>query len=172
MDLEQILSLHFMKGIFLSLGTNLGDREQNLFRACELLTFKSIIIKRASSIYQTAAWGKTDQPDFLNQVLEVDTSYNPHFLLKKINKIESEMGRVRFEKWGERLIDIDILYYNNEIIKDEYLQIPHPEIQKRRFILEPMAEIAPKEVHPQHTHTQMDLLTLCSDPLDVLVHLG
>jgi len=167
MELSQILSLRLMEGIYLSLGTNLGNREQNLLRACEQLTFNRIIIKKASSVYQTAAWGKTDQPDFLNQVLEVDTGYNPYFLLKKINLIEAEMGRVRFEKWGERLIDIDLLYYNNQVIDDEYLNLPHPEIQNRRFILEPMVEIAPKELHPIFNLTQKELLKDIKDELSV-----
>lgn len=157
-----------MTGIYLSLGTNLGDREQNLFRACELLTFKSIIIKKASSVYQTAAWGKTDQPDFLNQVIEVDTALNPYFLLKKVNDIESDMGRVRFEKWGERLIDIDILYYNDEIISDEYLNLPHPEIQNRKFILEPLIEIAANAIHPILGKTQNELHQLLDDELSVV----
>jgi 2-amino-4-hydroxy-6-hydroxymethyldihydropteridine diphosphokinase len=156
-----------MEGIYLSLGTNLGDREQNLFRACELLTFKSIIIKIASSVYQTAAWGKTDQPDFLNQVIEVDTALNPYFLLKKINDIESDMGRVRFEKWGERLIDIDILYYNDEIISDEFLTLPHPEIQNRKFILEPLIEIAGAAIHPILSKTQNELHQFLDDDLSV-----
>jgi 2-amino-4-hydroxy-6-hydroxymethyldihydropteridine diphosphokinase len=157
-----------MTGIYLSLGTNLGDREQNLFRACELLTHKSIIIKKASSIYQTAAWGKTDQPDFYNQVIEVDTDLNPYFLLKKLNRIESEMGRVRIEKWGERLIDIDILYYNEEIISDKYLHIPHPEIQNRKFILEPLVEIASAAVHPVSSKSQSELYQLLDDNLSVI----
>lgn len=157
-----------MTGIYLSLGTNLGDREQNLFRACELLTFKGIIIKKASSVYQTAAWGKTDQPDFLNQVIEVDTALNPYFLLKKINNIEATMGRVRIEKWGERLIDIDILYYNDQVITDEYLSLPHPEIENRRFILEPLVEIAPKIIHPTLKKTQTELCHLLSDGLSVI----
>lgn len=156
-----------MKGIFLSLGTNLGDREQNLFRACELLTFKGIIIKKTSSVYQTAAWGKTDQPDFLNQVIEVDTVLNPYFLLKKINDIEASMGRVRVEKWGERLIDIDILYYHNQLINDEFLSLPHPEIQNRRFVLEPLVEIAPKSIHPILKKSQMELSQLLDDSLSV-----
>ncbi len=168
MELTQILSLLFMTGIYLSLGTNLGDREQNLFRACELLTFKSIIIKNASSIYQTAAWGKTDQPDFYNQVIEVDTSLNPHFLLKKLNGIETEMGRVRSEKWGERLIDIDILYYHDKIIDDEYLQVPHPEIQNRKFILAPLVEMSPKNVHPLSFKSQYELYQLLNDELSVV----
>ncbi len=165
MDSTQILYLRAMQGIYLSLGSNLGDREKNLIRAQELLTFNRIIISRASSIYETEAWGKEDQPNFLNQVLEVVTDLSPRFLVNRIGVIEKEMGRVRIEKWGERLIDIDILYFNDEIIEEKDLVIPHPEIQNRRFVLEPMVEIGADQIHPVIGQTQRELFSLCSDQL-------
>ncbi len=156
-----------MQGVYLSLGTNLGNREENLLKAQELLASNGITVSSASSVYETAAWGKEDQGDFLNQVIKVETVLLPQVLLTEINRIEKEMGRVRFEKWGKRVIDIDILYFNNDIIDQVNLKVPHPEIQQRRFILEPMVEIAADGIHPIHEKTQTELLESCVDHLQV-----
>ena len=99
-------------------------------------------------MYKTAAWGKTNQPDFVNQALWVQTIFSPLLVLKKLNDIEKNLGRVRFERWGPRRIDIDILYFNNQHINFEKLQIPHPEIAQRNFVLAPMMDIAPKFKDP------------------------
>ena len=156
-----------MQGIYLSLGTNLGNREENLLKAKELLNAYGIVVAKESCIYQTAAWGKADQPQFLNQVIMVSTKLSPAQLLVRINQVEQEMGRVRKEKWGERLIDIDILYYQDEIVDDPELKIPHPEIQNRRFVLVPLAEIATEEIHPILQKTQRQLLESVKDDLTV-----
>lgn len=158
-----------MTSIYLLLGTNLGNKSANLQRAKELLTSHAIITKKESKIYETAAWGNEDQPSFLNQVVEVDSNKSPQRILTLVNQIEEEMGRVRFEKWGERLIDIDILYFGSHEIQNEDLVIPHPEIQNRRFTLAPLAEMAPSFIHPVLKKTQQELLEDCVDPLEVTV---
>ncbi|MHA7102872.1 2-amino-4-hydroxy-6-hydroxymethyldihydropteridine diphosphokinase [Roseivirga pacifica] len=158
-----------MTSIYLLLGTNLGNKSANLQRAKELLTSHAIIIKKESKIYETAAWGNEDQPSFLNQVVEVDSNKSPQRILTLVNQIEEEMGRVRFEKWGERLIDIDILYFGSHEIQNEDLVIPHPEIQNRRFTLAPLAEMSPDFIHPVLKKTQQELLEDSVDPLEVTV---
>ena len=159
-----------MTGIYLLLGTNIGNRNKNLERARELLVANGITIKKESHIYETAAWGKEDQEPFLNQVIEVETGKSPQRVLFIANMIEKEMGRERFEKWGSRLIDIDILYFSDIEFETEGLLIPHPEIQNRRFTLAPMAEIAPEFVHPKLAKTQKQLLAECLDPLAIEVY--
>lgn len=124
-------------------------------------------IRQTSSVYETSAWGKEDQPAFLNQVVEISTTYTPHKLLKEIAKIEEELGRVRYEKWGERVIDIDILYFNSSVVITSNLEIPHSGIPDRKFTLAPMAEIAPDFKHPVLGKTQKELLEACMDPLEV-----
>ena len=130
-----------MNGIFLGLGTNLDNREKNLSSAIELINKQIGTIIKKSSIHKTKAWGKTDQPDFLNMVIKIETKLDPQKLLKQCLSIENELGRIRKEKWGERIIDIDILYFNDLIINDENLKIPHPLIQEREFVLKPLNEI-------------------------------
>jgi len=121
----------------------------------------------ASSLYETAAWGKTDQPSFLNQALELETSLNAKQLIRRILKAEKIMGRIRNEKYGPRLIDIDILLFNNEKHNYEFLKIPHPEMQNRRFALLPLAEIAAGIIHPVLNKTINELLKECKDELPV-----
>ena len=158
-----------MDGIYLLLGTNIGERATNLRRACELLIANKTVIRKESMVYETAAWGIEDQPSFLNQVIEIETNKSPDRLLLLTQEVEAEMGRVRQVKWGERLIDIDILYFGTIIVNQPELIIPHPEIQNRRFTLVPMVEIAPAFVHPKSALTQTALLDDCKDPLAVLV---
>ncbi|HEY3404466.1 MAG TPA: 2-amino-4-hydroxy-6-hydroxymethyldihydropteridine diphosphokinase [Ohtaekwangia sp.] len=153
--------------IFLSLGSNLGDRAQNLIHASRLIRESLGEIILNSSVYQTAAWGNEDQPAFLNQVLEITTSLTPEQALKCVLQIERSMGRERNEKWGERNIDIDILFYENYIISSGQLTVPHPEIANRRFVLLPLAEIAPYFVHPVLHKTIEELLEICGDNLSV-----
>lgn len=156
-----------MEGIFLLLGSNLGDRVNSLMQANEALEEKGIRILKKSSVYETAAWGKTDQQAFLNQVIQVDTFLEPDELLKVILKIELELGRIRKIKWGERLIDIDILYYHKLICKNNNLEIPHPGIPDRRFTLIPLVEICPGFIHPKLKISQKKLLDNCEDNLEV-----
>lgn len=154
---------------FLLLGTNLGDRKKNLAIARNSIELMVGVIKKASSIYETAAWGKSDQPDFLNQAVEVETELSPKQVLKEILDVEKNMGRVRTSKWSERLIDIDILLYNDLVINSNELIVPHPQLPSRRFALAPLSEIAPQFVHPLLYVTIKALLEQCPDGLDVAV---
>ncbi len=152
-----------MGGVYLLLGSNLGDRMKNLSDARH--SIGSVV--RSSAVYATAAWGNTFQPDFLNQAVEIDGDRAPGDLLKRIAEIESSMGRQRIEKWGPRIIDIDIALYHDHVIHTNDLIVPHPEIQNRRFALEPLCELSPDMVHPVLMKTIRQLLEECKDPLPV-----
>ena len=155
------------KGIFLLLGSNLGDKESNLNTAKSLIEQYAGKIISKSSLYRTTAWGKEDQPEFYNQVIEIVGELTPEELIEQLLYIENKMGRQRKEKWGERLIDLDILYYHETIIGKTNLKIPHPGIPERRFTLVPLEEIAPNFKHPLLKKTNSQLLTECADPLQV-----
>ncbi len=156
-----------MEGIFLLLGTNLGNRQDNLQKARQLISQQAGEVIHSSSIYETEAWGETDQPLFLNQVIQINTNLPPEMLLERLQGIEEAMGRVRHRKWGERVIDIDILYYYDKIIDTKTLKVPHPGIPQRRFTLAPLCEIAAEAMHPTIHKTQQELLNACTDPLKV-----
>lgn len=158
-----------MSGIYLLLGSNIGRRLKNLERAKELIVSNGITIRKESQVYETAAWGNEDQEAFLNQVIEVETKKSPQRLLQITQMIENEMGRVRYEKWGKRLIDIDILYFNELVFQENDLSLPHPGIADRRFTLVPLVEIAPELLHPELSKTQTQLLDECPDSLEVRV---
>tara|TARA_R110001599_G_scaffold322540_1_gene533620 strand:+ start:2259 stop:2744 length:486 start_codon:yes stop_codon:yes gene_type:complete len=161
-----------MGDIYLLLGTNLGDRENNLQIAKEQLTAHQLTIKKESAIYETAAWGIEDQPSFLNQVVIVDSTKGPDRILIIISIIEGLMGRVRNKKWAQRLIDIDILYYGDTVVDKPRLKIPHPEIQNRRFTLAPLVELAPNFRHPVSGRSQSEMLVECQDKLNAELFLG
>ncbi|PWJ38486.1 2-amino-4-hydroxy-6-hydroxymethyldihydropteridine diphosphokinase [Sediminitomix flava] len=152
---------------FLSLGGNMGDRLQALQDASNELINRVGLILKSSSIYETDAWGVTDQPAFYNQVILVETELSPRELLSTILEIEKDLGRVRILKWGQRLIDIDILFYDNEIIEEEGLIVPHPYLHDRMFALAPLAEIDSQYVHPKIGKSLATLKSLCKDELEV-----
>jgi len=152
---------------YLLIGGNQGDRVIQLETARNRISAVAGTIRAASSLYETAPWGKTDQGWFLNQALEIGTEAGAIELLKLLLNIEENMGRKRSEKYGERIIDIDILFFNDAIVRLPDLVIPHPEIANRRFVLEPLFEIAPEYCHPVLHLSVRELLLACTDPLEV-----
>ncbi len=152
---------------YLIIGGNIGERQEQLARAARLIEERCGRIIDRSSLYETAAWGKTDQANFLNQALVLHTSLQARDLLKEILYIEHLMGRDRQEKYGPRTIDIDIIFFNHQIIHQPGLIIPHPEMAVRRFVLEPLNEVIPAYIHPVYYKTVSALLDACPDPLPV-----
>ncbi|MEA4902857.1 2-amino-4-hydroxy-6-hydroxymethyldihydropteridine diphosphokinase [Desulfitobacterium sp.] len=134
---------------YLSIGGNIGDRGKNLAEVCRRLReHPQLKLLKESSIFETKPWGNLDQPDFWNQVLEIETDLPPLDLLELCQKIENELGRKRIIHWGPRTVDIDILTYDNREYKDDRLTLPHPRMEERAFVLAPLREIAPEYVLP------------------------
>jgi len=156
-----------MNKTYLLLGSNLGNPKEKLATAQQFIQKKIGPIVRQSAIYQTAAWGNTQQPDFLNQVIIVNNKLDPQETMQTILGIEESMGRVRTEKNAARLIDIDILFYGKMIIDEKTLTIPHPFIAQRRFVLVPLDELSPLFIHPVLNKNIHELLLDCPDKLDV-----
>ncbi len=160
-----------MNIVYLILGGNKGDKLKNLQRAILELEARVGPVLKKSGIYITAAWGNLDQPDFFNQVVCLQTELSPQELLHQSLKIEEELGRIRnHQKWMERTLDIDILFFNDKIIETDNLNIPHPFIQDRKFVLVPMAEIAPGLIHPVYNKSIELLLAECKDELEVKIN--
>jgi 2-amino-4-hydroxy-6-hydroxymethyldihydropteridine diphosphokinase len=149
-----IMAIHH---VYLGLGSNLGDRKSNLGESIKQIS-EFAIIKKMSSIYETEPWGLKDQPGFLNQVIFVETKLAPADLLSHLKTIEEKMGRKKTVLYGPRLIDLDILFFNDLLMKTPDLIIPHPHITERAFVLVPLAEIAPNMNHPHHHKTIKELL--------------
>jgi 2-amino-4-hydroxy-6-hydroxymethyldihydropteridine diphosphokinase len=143
--------------VYISLGSNVGDRAANLRAAVERLG-ETGSIQAKSGFYETEPVELRDQPWFLNSVIGLETSLSPIALLKRVLAIEQEMGRIRMRDKGPRSIDIDILLFGNDVVEEQGLKIPHPAMHQRRFVLEPLAEIAPEVLHPQLRKTARDLL--------------
>ena len=146
-----------LQAVHLLLGSNLGNRKEILDKAIELIIQKIGVIVSQSKDYETKPWGVTDQPDFLNLAITIHTKLKPLEILEQTQAIENQLGRVRKEKWGARLIDIDLMFYGNEIIDEPNLKVPHPLMQERDFALIPLAEIAPNFVHPVLGETVLEL---------------
>ena len=157
-----------MKAVYLSLGGNLGKVEQSFEKARAILERKIGQIKDLSSLYKTAAWGKTDQDDFLNQVILLESKLSSEEILEACLSTEKTLGRERFEKWVPRTIDIDLLFHDEEIVHQEKLIIPHPHVHERKFILVPLTEIASSFIHPQLNLTMEALLQKVTDSLEVV----
>ncbi len=156
-----------MVDVYLLLGSNLGNRQLFLQDAARYIQKNAGKILKSSGIYETQSWGKTDAPDYLNQVLLMQTELPPQLLLAELLNIEIMLGRQRLERWGSRTVDIDILFYGEEIINESNLTVPHPELHNRRFTLEPLAEITPDLWHPILNKTVLSLKNELKDSLAV-----
>ena len=156
-----------MNKMYLLIGGNEGNRLLHLKQAVANIEIFCGDLLLQSSLYETAPWGKTDQPAFLNMALLIKTELDAEWAMKTILRIEEDMGRKRVEKYGSRIIDIDILFFNNDIVQLPQLKIPPPEIPNRRFVLVPMDEIAPDLIHPVFHKTIHKLLEECPDKLSV-----
>lgn len=156
-----------MNTVFLLTGGNLGNRFFNLKQAKKLLQKTCGSIVKESSIYKTAAWGFTEQPDFYNQALQLQTNFLPEPLMQALLSVEKNMGRERAIKMGPRIIDIDILLMDDCVINTAIVKIPHPLLHERRFALTPLAEIAPDIIHPVFNKSIKQLLAECKDNLPV-----
>jgi len=155
---------------YLHTGSNEGDRLRNLQTAVEWIEKRAGNCLLHSAIYETAAWGIEDQPDFLNQALAISTDRPPFELLDVLLGVEKDMGRQRRVKWGQRLIDIDLLFYGSIRIHTERLKIPHPFLHQRNFVLQPLVEIAPDLYHPQLRLSIRELAAQSEDELPASVY--
>lgn len=143
---------------YIGLGSNVGGRERNCEKAVSILKERGVSILKMSSLYETSPWGVEDQPDFINMVVEAEAELRPLELLNLLKEIESDMGRVKTYRWGPRLIDLDILFYDTLVVDTPELKIPHPYIEKREFVLRPLSEIAPDLRHPVTGKTVREML--------------
>lgn len=156
-----------MGNCHLHLGSNQGDRKVQLVRAIQMIEESIGPVLSSSAMYETDAWGKIDQNDFINIALEVEHYMTPNQLLKTVNKIEDQIGRIRLERWGPRLIDIDIIFIKDIVIDTEKLTIPHRLMHKRNFVLYPMVEIAAEFIHPVLNENLSSILEDCEDETEV-----
>ena len=157
-----------MNTVYIQLGSNIGERKSYIAKSMQHIEDNIGEIITESSVFETIPWGNKNQDNFLNSVIKIKTPVDAFKVLKKSQEIENNLGRERVEKWGERTIDIDILFYNNEIINTTKLNIPHPFIQKRKFVLIPLSEIAPNYIHPILKKNISTLLSECKDNQKVL----
>lgn len=147
-----------MSKVWIALGSNMGEGRKNLDLAIKMMSERGVLVEKVSTYIETEPYGYTEQDNFVNAVCIAETKLSPRELLEVLLKIELDMGRVRIIKWGPRIIDLDILFYEDLIIDEEDLKVPHIEIQKRSFVLEPMNEISPDKIHPVFKKTVHQLL--------------
>ncbi len=156
--------------VFLALGSNMGDRLGNIKKAEAMIDRRIGRVARRSSYYETSAWGVTNQADFINSVIMINTMLSPREILEENQKIERELGReITGERWGPRVVDVDILFYGKRVIRDKGLEIPHPQIPNRMFVLVPMMEIAEDFEHPILKKDMITLYSECTDSSDVIL---
>ncbi|MDO8282149.1 MAG: 2-amino-4-hydroxy-6-hydroxymethyldihydropteridine diphosphokinase [Thermodesulfovibrionia bacterium] len=148
-----------MPKAYIGIGSNLGNREENCMKAVSLLRDNGIKVTKLSSMIETEPWGLEGQPKFINMAVEAETALSPQELLKLLKEIESEIGREPAERWGPRIIDLDILLYDALVLKTPELEIPHPHIAEREFVLKPLSEIAPEKIHPVLKKSISELLS-------------
>lgn len=149
--------------VYIGIGSNLGNREENCLNSIRLIEERDIRVLKRSSLYETEPWGVEDQPMFINMAIEAETELSPLELLRVLKSIEKSMGRVQTERWGPRIIDLDILFYNNLILETPELTIPHPYIKERPFVLIPLSEIAPEFEHPVLKKRIKELLNIIKE---------
>jgi len=166
-----------MADVYLSLGSNLANRLENLNLAIKKLEELGVKVILRSPVYETAGWGDDSLNDFLNMVVHITIEENPHLFLKKMKGIEAEMGRIspmkshsKQNKYQNRTIDLDILYFDKLVIDSEKLQVPHPHMHQRRFVLQPLKDIAPALIHPILKESTVELLKSCPDQNKVSLH--
>ena len=143
---------------YIGIGSNLGRREENCLRSIDFLKEEGIVIRKRSALYETEPWGVKDQPGFINAAVEIETDKGPQGLLETLKRIEKIMGRTETRRWGPRVIDLDILFYDDLAIDIPDLQIPHPAMHQREFVLRPLSDIAAGKVHPVLQKTVRELL--------------
>jgi 2-amino-4-hydroxy-6-hydroxymethyldihydropteridine diphosphokinase len=155
--------------VFLLLGSNIGDKKQQLENAVKLIHKECGLVKKKSSIYETEPWKVEGQEVYYNMAIEIETTFTPDLLLARIKRIEKELGREKREKWAPREIDIDILFFGRKVIKQKDLQIPHPHMHERNFAILPMMEIAPEFKHPLLHHNMEELYLRSKDNYEVVI---
>lgn len=149
---------------YIGIGSNLGNRQENCLHAIELLEEKGIIVKKRSSMHETEPWGVKDQPRFINMTIEIETGLEPKEFLRILKNVERELGREKSFKWGPRSIDLDILLFDDLVLKEDDLEIPHPFMHERDFVLKPLCEIAPDRIHPVLKKKICDLVQELENP--------
>jgi len=159
-----------VNNLVLHLGSNIGDRQAQLQEAIHRIESGIGRVQARSSVYETEAWGKKDQDDFLNQALIVSTALDAENALLKCKSIEKDMGSIKTETWGPRTIDIDVLFFNDTVLEKENIVIPHPMIEKRNFVLIPLMEIMGEYIHPVLQKTIEELYEESNDPSEVWIY--
>lgn len=155
-----------MSEAYIAIGCNLGEKRRQMVQAIDLMQSLGVL-RAVAPLYRTGAYGYTDQPDFLNSVVCLKTGLPPLELLEALKRLEHRLGRKKRERWGPREMDLDIIFYNGQLVNEEGLTIPHPDLSNRRFVLQPLADIAPDFISPRHHRTVATLLAECPDKTNI-----